>query len=67
MYTSVSRRGVCWLAAAVIVLAAAAIPASAQERFSGLTGTVTDASGAVLSGRHRGASPTSRPARSSRP
>ena len=50
MYTFVSRRGVRWLAAAAIVLAAAAIPASAQERFSALTGTVKDDSGAVLPG-----------------
>jgi hypothetical protein len=35
---------------ALALLAVLALPAAAQERFSGLTGTVTDASGAVLPG-----------------
>jgi hypothetical protein len=38
------------LAAAALLVAMIATPAGAQERFSGLTGTVTDASGAVLPG-----------------
>ena len=38
------------VAALALLVAMIAIPASAQERFSGLTGTVTDASGAVLPG-----------------
>ena len=33
-----------------LLVAMLATPAGAQERFSGLTGTVTDASGAVLPG-----------------
>ncbi len=36
--------------AAVALIALASVPALAQERFSGLTGTVKDASGAVLPG-----------------
>ena len=36
--------------AAVTLIALASVPAFAQERFSGLTGTVKDASGAVLPG-----------------
>jgi Carboxypeptidase regulatory-like domain/TonB-dependent Receptor Plug Domain len=44
-------RPIAALVAAVALLGAMiAIPAAAQERFSGLTGTVTDASGAVLPG-----------------
>ena len=50
MYTSVSRRSLGWLTAIAIVLGAAAIPGSAQERFSALRGTVRDDSGAVLPG-----------------
>ena len=38
------------LTAAALLVAMIATPAGAQERFSGLTGTVTDASGAVLPG-----------------
>ena len=38
------------IALAALVVALAAPPASAQERFSGLTGVVKDASGAVLPG-----------------
>ena len=43
-------RPIAAMAAAVALLVAMAGPAGAQERFSGLTGTVTDASGAVLPG-----------------
>jgi Carboxypeptidase regulatory-like domain/TonB-dependent Receptor Plug Domain len=44
-------RPIAALATAVALLVAmTATPAGAQERFSGLTGTVTDASGAVLPG-----------------
>ena len=38
------------MAAMALVLALAVVPATGQERFSGLTGTVSDASGAVLPG-----------------
>ena len=38
------------LSVLAMLVAVPAIPAAAQERFSGLTGTVTDASGAVLPG-----------------
>ena len=38
------------LAAMAIVFCLAVVPATGQERFSGLTGTVSDASGAVLPG-----------------
>ena len=38
------------MTALALLLAVTATPAGAQERFSGLTGTVTDASGAVLPG-----------------
>jgi outer membrane receptor protein involved in Fe transport len=44
-----SRRWAAVLSA-LALLVALAVPAAAQERFSGLTGTVTDASGAVLPG-----------------
>lgn len=43
-------RPIAAMAAAVALLVATAGPAGAQERFSGLTGTVTVASGAVLPG-----------------
>ena len=38
------------MAAMALVFALAVVPATGQERFSGLTGTVSDASGAVLPG-----------------
>ena len=38
------------IAATALVFALAVAPATGQERFSGLTGTVSDASGAVLPG-----------------
>ena len=44
---SYSRRVLAAAAAALLLLAR---PVAAQERFGGLTGTVTDTSGAVLPG-----------------